>query len=127
MTKTSNTEATMTELWRKFYAMTKAEMEAEQAEEFRRLEAGEMSDAELDERVAAWTRAGEMQKREGESLRRLARLAAAAGCPKGHGAIGWLLEQGLIVRAGSGYDLTEKGEGFRKFAGGGRSMTKRPT
>ncbi len=69
----------MTGLWRKFYTMIKMERQAEQAEEFRRLEASEMSDAELDARIEAWRCSGEELEREAETLRDARRVARRHG------------------------------------------------
>jgi hypothetical protein len=41
-------------LWQKFYEMSPAEVAAEEEDDLRRIEAGEMSEAEALQRAAAW-------------------------------------------------------------------------
>jgi hypothetical protein len=55
-------------LWQKFYELSATEAAAEQQHDLRRLEAGEMSEAEACERADAWRRAGEKQLAEAAGL-----------------------------------------------------------
>ena len=50
--------------------MTEAEAAAEMAEDCRRMETGEMTEAEGHERAEAWRRAGEQMRSEADALRR---------------------------------------------------------
>ncbi len=106
----------MTELWRKLYAMTEAEAQAEQAEDLRRIESGEMSDAEIDERTTAWRRCGEEQTKAAEFSLKLARLAKAAGCPNDKPVVPWLVKHGLMVKTVRGYAYTPRAkEALQRF------------
>lgn len=48
-----------------------------------------------------------------DALKRLSRLAKAAGCPEGTPKIPWLLERNLIIKNGEGYAFTPKAMSLR--------------
>ena len=95
-------------LWQQFYEMTEEQAKAEQAEDMRRLQSGEMSEDEALERAAAWDRAGQQQRAEADAQLRVVQLARAAGCPKDAPVIPWLLEKGLIVKTDGRYVITKQ-------------------
>jgi hypothetical protein len=64
------THAPAQPLWWRFAQMTPEEAQAEWSLEIARLETGEMSDAEADERAAAWGRAGEWQLAQADILKK---------------------------------------------------------
>ena len=55
-------------LWQKFYEMSPAEVAAEEEDDLRRIEAGEMSEAEALQRAAAWQGCADTQLAEAAVL-----------------------------------------------------------
>jgi hypothetical protein len=88
-------------LWFRFANMTTEETEAEQAEDLRRCQSGEMSEAEADERIAAWDKAARYCKTQAQLLDKAGKLAHATGCPADTPPVRWLIDKGLMREDGT--------------------------